>query len=349
MPTLEEANGLWSPVTTYLNTASYGLPPRPAWEALQAAQEDWRGGRTSWEHWGDSTEAARAEFARMVSVPIEQVTVGANVSSLSGLVAASLPAGAKVVCPEIEFSSNVWPFLAQEPRGITVDAVPTAGLAEAIDARVDVVAFSAVQSATGQVADLDAVASAAEHHGALTVLDATQGVGWLPLDAGRFDFVVCAAYKWLVSPRGTAFMAVRPERLADVIPHAAGWYAGEDVHGSYFGPPLALAKDARRLDVSPAWHPWVGAAPALELLNEIGIEAIHEHDVRLANAFREGLGLEPSNSAIVSTDLPGAAEKLDGSGVMAAVRDGLLRTSWHVYNTDEDVERALEVLGGQTP
>ena len=36
----------------YCNTASYGLPPRPAWEALQAALSEWRGGRTSWEHWG---------------------------------------------------------------------------------------------------------------------------------------------------------------------------------------------------------------------------------------------------------------------------------------------------------
>jgi selenocysteine lyase/cysteine desulfurase len=349
MTTVDEARGLWSPATTYLNTSSYGLPPRPGWDALQQALEDWRGGRTSWEHWGDSTESARAEFARMVSVPVEQVAIGANVSALSGLVAASLPNGVHVICPQIEFTSNVWPFLAQEPRGVTVEAVPAERLAEAIDASVDVVAFSAVQSATGEVADLDAVAAAAAHHGALTVCDATQGCGWLPLDAGRFDFVICAAYKWLVSPRGVAFMTVRPERLAGLVPHAAGWYAGEDPHASYFGPPLRLPDSARRLDVSPAWFAWVGAAPAIELLNSIGVEAIHEHDLRLANAFRAGFGLEPSNSAIVSADVPGAAERLAGSGVMAAVRDGRLRTSWHLYNTDEDVDRALEVLGGQTP
>jgi selenocysteine lyase/cysteine desulfurase len=227
---------------------------------------------------------------------------------------------------------------------VTVDSVPASELATSIDSSVDVVAFSAVQSATGQVADLEAIAEAAAAHGAVTVMDASQAAGWLPLDGSRFDFVVCAAYKWLLCPRGTAFMAVAPERLGGVTPQAAGWYAAEDVHGSYYGLPMKLAKDARRLDVSPAWHSWVGAAPALRVLNDIGIEAIRDHDVRLANAFREGLGMEPSSSAIVSVDLPGAAEQLEGSGIMAAVRDGLLRTSWHVYNTDEDVERALEVL-----
>jgi hypothetical protein len=50
-----EAQALWSPETTYLNTASYGLPPAPAFAALQATLADWRGGRTSWERWGDAT------------------------------------------------------------------------------------------------------------------------------------------------------------------------------------------------------------------------------------------------------------------------------------------------------
>jgi len=348
MPTLDEARGLWSPATTYLNTASYGLPPRPAWDALQRALEDWRGGRTSYEPWDKAAETARAEFARMVSVPPERVAIGANVSALAGLVAAALPDRAQVVAPEIEFTSNLWPFLVQDRRGVSVKTVPAGRLAEAIDGGVTAVAFSAAHSATGEVTDLEAVATAAAQHGALTVLDGTQACGWLPLDAGRFDFVICAGYKWLTSPRGSAFMALRPERLADLTPHAAGWYAGEDPSASFYGPPLRLADSARRFDLSPAWFSWVGTAPALELLNAIGIEAIHEHDLRLANAFRAGLGLEPSNSAIVCVDSPGAEERLASSGVMAAVRKGQLRTSWHLYNTEEDVERVVGLLGGRS-
>jgi selenocysteine lyase/cysteine desulfurase len=341
--TVAEARALWEPHGIYLNTASYGLPPRPAWDALQAALADWRTGRTSWEHWGDSTEAARASFARLCGVPEEWVATGSTVSGLVGLVAASVPSGSRVLSTQAEFTSLLWPFMAQD-RGIEVKCVQVPELAGAVDGHTDVVAFSTAQSATGELADLEAVAAAARAHGALTVVDATQSCGWLPLDAGRFDVVAVAAYKWLLSPRGTAFMTVRPGLLDRLTPHAAGWYAADDPHANYYGPPLQLAETARRLDVSPAWFSWVGAAPALDLLLEIGVDAIHEHDVRLANLFRAGLGLEPGDSAIVTGDLPEVEERLRGTAVMAAARAGRLRTSWHVYNTEEDVEAALGLL-----
>ena len=63
---IESARDLWQPTGTYLNTASFGLPPSPAWDALQTALDEWRTGRTSWEQWGDATEAARGSFARQI-------------------------------------------------------------------------------------------------------------------------------------------------------------------------------------------------------------------------------------------------------------------------------------------
>jgi selenocysteine lyase/cysteine desulfurase len=343
---LGEAQALWSPAGTYLNTASYGLPPQPAWDALQAALEDWHGGRTSWEHWGVPGEDARSSFARLIGVPVETVAIAANVSTLLAMVAASVPDGSRVLAPDVEFTSVLFPFMAQAHRGVRVDLVPAAELAGAIGPDVDVVAFSAVQMASGEVADLDGIATAAGEHGAMTVVDATQAVGWLPLDATRFDVVAAHAYKWMLSPRGTAFMAIAPERLDAIVPHAAGWYAGEDPLATFFGPPLRLAESARRLDTSPAWFMWVATAPALGVIEQIGVEAIHEHDVGLANTFRAGLGLEPGDSAIVFCDAEDAADKLDGAGIRAAVRGGRLRTSWHVYNTDEDVARTLDALVG---
>jgi selenocysteine lyase/cysteine desulfurase len=342
---IEEAQRLWQPETLYLNTASYGLPPTPAWDALQAVLADWRGGRTSWEGWGDATESARASFARLVAVPTDWIAIGANTSSMIGLVAASLPDGARVVSAEPEFTSLLWPFLAQG-RDIEVECVAVADVADAVDERTDAVAVSVVQSSTGELVSLEAVLDAATAHDARVVVDATQACGWLPIDATRIDFLACSAYKWLCSPRGTAFMSVRPELVEQLTPLAAGWYAGEDPHASYYGPPLRLAADARRFDVSPAWFPWIATAPTLELLLEIGIDAIHEHNLRLANRFRTGLGLPPGDSAIVSAEQSEAEERLSGTRVMAAARAGLLRTSWHVYNTDNDVDELLALLEG---
>jgi selenocysteine lyase/cysteine desulfurase len=335
---------LWHPETVYLNTASFGLPPDPVWDAVQTAQTDWRHGRVSWEHWTAVTGRARAQYARLARVDVDRVAVGSTVSGLIAQVAAAIGDGARVLSTEPEFVSLLFPFLAQEPRGVTVEVVPVDRLAEAIDGATDVVAVSAVQSSTGEVADLDAIAAAAAHHGALTVVDATHAIGWLPLDASRFDAVACACYKWLMCPRGTAFLSLS-ERLSErMTPHQAGWFAATDPLSDQFGPPLRLPDTARRFDTSPAWFSWVGTEPALALLNESGVETIHEHDLRLANRFRAGLGLEPSDSAIVTTDFPDATDKLARAGIMAAARAGKLRASFHLYNTEADVDAALSAL-----
>ena len=91
---------------------------------------------------------------------------------------------------------------------------------------------------------------------------------------------------------------------------------------------------------------WVATGAALAIVEEIGVEAVLAHDLALANRFRAGLGLPPGESAIVMSDLPDAAEKLERAGIRAAVRGGRVRTSWHAYNTEADVDRTLDVLGG---
>jgi selenocysteine lyase/cysteine desulfurase len=341
--TIDEAQDMWQPERPYLNTATFGLPPTPAFDALEKALADWRHGRTSWEHWCDATDRSRELFGKLVGVPAERVATGASLSYLVGLLTSGMPDGARVLLPEIDFSSLKWPFLVQGKR-LDVRSAPLDELVDAVDSETDVVAFSAVQSADGSVADLDGIAAAAAPHETFTVVDASQAAGWLPVDGSRFDAVACTAYKWLVSPRGTAFLALSERALEQTPPIAANWFAAAARFGGYYHHDLRLAADARRLDLSPAWFSWVGTEPALRVLSEVGVDAIHNHDVGLANRFRDGLGLPPGNSAIVSTDLPGSEERLERAGIRAAVRGGALRASFHVYNTEADVDAALDAL-----
>ncbi len=340
-----EAQRLFSPEGAYLNTASYGLPPRPAWEAVQVAQDEWRHGRTGFDGWDESVGRSRASWARLHGVEAEDVAIGPQVSPFVGLVAASLEPGTEVLAAREEFTSLLFPLLVQQARGVRVRLVALDELAEAVDAGTGLVAVSAVQSSDGRLADLDAIAAAAAHHGARTLVDATQACGWLPLDAARFDHVVCAGYKWLLAPRGTAFLYARPEARERLTPHLAGWYAADPPMANLYGGPLRLGAGAKALDVSPAWMSWVGQAPALELLEAVGIETVHAHDTALAARFREGLGIEPAGSAIVSLDLPAeAADRLAAARVRCAGRGGLTRFSFHLANREADVDRALEVL-----
>jgi selenocysteine lyase/cysteine desulfurase len=335
------------PTGVYLDSATYGLPPAAALDEFVAVTAAWASGRYDPLSCDEAVARARGSFARLHGVQAADVAIGHQVSPLVGLVAGSLPRGARVLAPEGDFTSLLFPFLA---AGCAVETVALEQVAEAIDSRTHLVAVSAVQSADGRLADLDAIAAAAAHHGALTLINATQACGWLPLNAARFDVLLAGGYKWLCHPRGTAFMTVA-ERMRDRLhTPAAGWYAGEHPWETCYGTPLRLAADARRFDVSPAWLNWHAAAATLELFEATGIERVHEHDVTLANELRVGLGLEPGDSAIVSLAAGQAAgARLARAGVKASVRAGRVRLSCHLYNDESDIARALEALSGSAP
>jgi selenocysteine lyase/cysteine desulfurase len=331
----------------YLNTASLGLPPRRSLDALQEALGQWRAGRSSPPDFDAPVNASRAGYAGLVGVPPSWVAVGSQVSVFAGVVAAALPDGAEVVTVRGEFTSIVFPFLAQAGRGVRVREVPLDSLADAVTPATDLVAVSAVQSADGRLADLDALQAAAEANDARVLLDLTQAVGWLPVDAGRFAYTTCGGYKWLLAPRGTCFSTVRPELLDGLVPQAAGWYAGDEPWSSIYGGPLRLAPDARRFDVSPAWHSWVAQAPSLALLSEVGVRDLHENALSLANRFRAAVGLPHGDSAIVSlATAPEAEARLRHHRVVGGVRAGRLRLAFHVNNTAEDADRAADSLAG---
>jgi len=338
----------FAPTRTYLDTATYGLAPTAVAEVVIAAERARLEGRFRPTDVDEAVAASRARWGALVGAPAERVAVAAQVATAVGLVAAALPAGTTVLVPEGEFTSVLWPFLARAGEGIRTRTVRLAGLVEAAAAPdVGLVAASAVQSADGAVLDVAALVTAAHGHGARALVDVTQGAGWLPLaDAcAAADWVVGAGYKWLMAPRGTAFLAGTEEALDLLTPVHASWFAGQEPWESCYGGPLRLADDARRFDLSPAWPAWLGQRVALDLLAEVGVDAVHRHDVELANRLRVGLGLAPGDSAIVSLSVPdGTAERLAAADIAASVRAGRLRLSCHVHNTAADVDRALDVL-----
>ncbi|MDK1474229.1 aminotransferase class V-fold PLP-dependent enzyme [Streptomyces sp. 549] len=342
----------FAPRTTYLNTASHGLHPARTTAALRAVVEQTADGSMDQLRWFEDVERARAAFGRLAGLPPEQVATGSTVAVHASLIAGSLPPGAEVLVAEGDFSSVINPFTM---RGdLVVRIAPLAELAESVRPDTALVAVSAVQSADGRVADLEAVAAAARAHGARTLVDTTQSTGWLPLDHNLFDYTVCGAYKWLLCPRGTSFLTV-PEDGGDLRPLHAGWIAGEHPWDSCYGPVTELARSARRFDEAPAFLPYVGAAASLSLIEELGQERVGAHDRALAARFRSGaleLGLRPVPGDSAVAAVPGlgeAAEQVEKAGVRVAVRAGSLRAAFHLYNTAEDVDRLLDALAGVTP
>lgn len=347
----------WAPTaeftaeTCYLNTASIGLPPRAATRAMQDDIGVWAAGRREPADYDPLVERARKRFADLVHVDRSLVAIGHQASPLVGLVAAAVPDGAEVVVAEGEFTSVTFPFAAHAGRGVRVREVPLDEVAAAVGPATAWVAVAAVQSGSGALADLDAIMAAARRHGTRVLVDLTQSAGWLDLDASRFDATVTSGYKWLLGPRGTAFLTVAPDVIGLLRPLAAGWFAGAEVWSSIYGLPLRLATDARRFDVSPGWPAWVGAERSLEFLCGIGPVALQGHALEVSRAFSAAAGLPVPSSAILSLEaVPGAdarvSEVLERFHVVAAHRAGRLRVSFHVHNTVEEVTPVGAALAG---
>ncbi|PKW19494.1 aminotransferase class V-fold PLP-dependent enzyme [Saccharopolyspora spinosa] len=326
----------------YLNTASIGVPPVDAARAVAESVARWGSGLAGPKDFDPAVATARAAFARLIGTTADRVAIGATASQLVGLVAASLPAGARVLVAANEFTSVVFPFAAQRDRGVRVTEVELSEIAEHA-ADHDVVAVSVVQSSDGRIVDLDALRQIAAANSTRVLLDVTQALGWLPLQLDWADWVVGAAYKWLLSPRGAAWLAVHPD-APEIQPSSANWYAGQDPWSSTYGLPLRLAAGARALDLSPTWLAQVGAAAAMDWLAGIDMTAVAKHCVGLADEFRTALDLPAAGSAIVSVQVPDAVSKLTAAGVACAARAGRARLSFHLYNTGADVERAMLAL-----
>jgi selenocysteine lyase/cysteine desulfurase len=327
----------------FLNSPTYGLPPTFLVDALHVHIAEWQAGIMHAPNFDEPVRRGRAAYAALAGVPLESVTMGGSVSALLGLVAAAIPDGARVATLSGEFTSTTFPFAAQANRGVVLTELSPEGLI-ATGGEYDVVVASLVQSANGAVLDVDALCAGLADTDTTTIIDVTQAVGWKHLDLGWVDVTVAAVYKWLLAPRGTAWMSLSAKMSGLMTPHAANWYAAEEPWSTIYGLPLRLAPDARRFDTSPAWFGALGSGLTMPWLASLDANAVESHCVGLANRLRAELDLPASDSAIVSLPIADAADKLASAGIRASVRAGAVRVGFHLYNTDDDLDRLVDAL-----
>lgn len=327
-------------VPGYLDTATYGVPAHRTVTALRAATDAWATGGLDPVALDAAVDRMRAAFASLVGTVSSDVALAGSTSQVAGMIAASLPSGARVLVARGDFASVRLPFHA-DPRLTVVEVAPEE-LLERIRPGIDLVAVSAVQSSDGAVLDLNALAHAASVAGARTLVDASHAAGWLPIRARDFDVVVASAYKWLGAPRGIALAAVHPSATW-IRPVLASWYGADVPWTALYGSLDQLSADARRLDTSPPWQLVEAGAVALELLAGVGVAALRDHAVGLADLFRRETGMEPGPSPIVALPLP-RPDALSSVGVRAASRCGRARLAFWVHNTEDDALSAARAI-----
>ena len=360
------------PVTdrcAYLNHAAIAPLSDPVREAMQA----YLAHRAEWHEanpYGDVSTDLRAALASLVNAAPEEIAFVQNTSQGLNVIANALPLqpGDNVVYCDMEFPSNVYPWMNLEYRGIEARCIPhdSGGLTvDALDASGDastrVVAVSSVEFLTGFRTDLAAIAEWCRRHRAYFVVDAIQSLGVLPMDvqAAGIDFLSCGGPKWLMGPAGQGFIYVRSALLDDLRPPFAGcisvsgWEDWRDYD-------LTFLPDACRFELGCAnVVGQVGLLAAVQLLLDVGIDAVGRWTLHLTDRLIQDLqsrgypivsNLAPERrSAIVSFRVPGgvgqALERLTAENVVVARREELIRVSPHGYNTEKEILRVGEVLG----
>lgn len=341
-----------APGTIYLDAATYGLPPRPTVAALEHALRTWQAGTAAWAgDWEPSGDRSRALFAQLIGSHAEEIALIPTASVGVGVVAASIAPGAEVLMPDDEFTSVSYPLIvAEREHGVRLRRAPFTHLAEAITPETGLVAFSLTRSQDGESAALGDIVQAAREHGTQVLVDATHGIPFVPVTPylDGIDYLVCHGYKHLLCPRGVGFLRVRQDRWQTLPPWLANWRCAVPQH-SFGGAYSDLAPDARRYDVSLAWHAWVGAEQSLALLLDWQADGALDDVRRLAGELAAGLGRPEPSGSIVSLrvrDAAAAEAALEAQGIRCAARGGNVRLAVHVWNTDEEVARTVEALQG---
>jgi selenocysteine lyase/cysteine desulfurase len=345
-PALADAIAQFRPEAArgFLAVASIGLPPDATVSAQLADIELWAAGKRDPMDYDAIHERTKGHYARLVGVAPERVASGSQTSVMASVIAAAAPDGAEVLCADGDFSSIMFPFLQR--RELRVRTVPLEALAASVTDDTWAVVFSLAQSATGEIADTEGLLTAAARHGAYTVCDLTQAAGVYPADASLYDATLCHAYKWLCSPRGVAFLTLSEGFQELLVPVQAGWYAGEDIWASCYGPAMTLAPTARRFDVSPVWPAWVGAEPAIDLFAGLDMHEVWEFTSGLGDRLCDALELPRQHQPIVTWEDPDQKDlaRLRAAGITVSGRAGRLRASLHLWNNEDDVEAVRRAL-----
>ncbi|MGH7618391.1 MAG: aminotransferase class V-fold PLP-dependent enzyme, partial [Gemmatimonadaceae bacterium] len=233
------------------------------------------------------------------------------------------------------------------------------------DTRVRAVSVSWVQFASGARVDLAALGTLCRERGVYFVVDAIQGVGPLTLDVRTtpIDILACGAQKWLLSPWGSGFLYVRQPLIERLEPHDVSWLAvrGADDFTRLTDYELAWRADARKYEfITLPFQDFAGMNASLELFFEIGPDEASAHTLRLADHItewaqsREDVTLvtpsAPSRRAGTMAVRPAnaraASERLTKAKVAHSLREGAIRLSPHFYNTVDEVQAALDIIGG---
>jgi kynureninase len=359
--------------STYFVSHSMGAAPRNAKAALETYWDEWAGeGPEAWEAWIPRIGEIADGIGAIIGAPPASVFLGPNVSVLQVALASCLsfagPTRNEVVYESLQFPSLTYVWKEWERYGavnriIPSDdgrSIPTERILEAITERTAIAVLSHAYYVSGALADIRAIQAHCREFGTLLCVDAYQTTGVVPYDVTQWDLdvVTGGSHKWLCGGPGCGWIYIKPSLLEYFRPAVTGWFAHAQPFAFEPAPIVHAPSMYRFATGTPTIPGYVVAKPGHDLIREIGVERIREHNVRLTSklaslALERGLRvntpLDPSRrTGWIGLDFDGSeriCRELIARRVFVDYRPGCgIRVGPHFYTTDDDIDAFFNAL-----
>ncbi len=315
------------------------------------------------------TAEVKGKIASLIHTTADRVAFVDNTSNGLNILAQGLhwKYGDRIVLNDIEFPSNVYPFLNLKTQGVEIDFVKSRDgivsaddILRAVTPKTKLISLSFVQFLSAYRADLMKIGEYCAKHNIVFCVDGIQGIGALELDVNKYhiDFVACGTQKWMMGLMGLAFVYISDKLQESLAPRYVGWMSVENTW-ELLNYDFVLKKTADAFqNGSYSVIGVVGVSGALEVFEKIGYKKIEQ--IILANsryfinrlhetgytipAYRTGT---ENLSGIISFPSEKAKlmyQQLKDNNIICSLREGMIRFSPHFYNTIEEIEKTIDII-----
>jgi selenocysteine lyase/cysteine desulfurase len=311
----------------------------------------------------------KQRFAALINARPTEIAFVQSTSDAENIVVSGmdlLKRGGNIVVDELHFISSLYMYKALESKGLELRvvkhrdwAIDIRDVEKAVDRSTRLVSLALVSNVNGYRHDAKAIAEVAHARGAYVYADIVQAVGAIPVDVRALDvdFAGTATYKWLMGERGFGYLYVREDLQDTVVPTTR--YGHRQV--ARFD---RLALTWERVPGATRYE--TGTFPnalavcsdeSLKYIETLGLSNIGAHARELVGRLRKELpaagypcltpeGNDTPTVAFQLRDAEATRARLKGAGVAATIagEEGRLRLSVSVFNTDDDIDRIVDVL-----
>lgn len=324
---------------------------------------------TSYEVFLKATVAVKTKISKLINSKSHQIAFTENVSMGLNLLAQGLEwnQGDEIILNDIEFPSNVYPFMNLQSKGVKVKfakshegKVDVEDYEKLITSKTKLISISLVQFLTGYKADLKALGELCKKHNIIFVVDVIQGAGAVKCDVNEcnIDFLIGGSHKWLMALTGLGYFYISDQLISKMRNANLGWLSVADSWSLLDFDPTPKSNAERFQTGTMNSIGMIGLDATLNLFVDFGIEniekRIQENSEYFINTLVEN-GFDPilkgcskkHLSGITSIKIDNATkvlEELKLRNIIVETREGMLRCAPHFYNTTDEMDELVKQL-----